>query len=168
MITSNITTSTCGDRFASSGSNYCVHQDELFDGKYSCQLQQYLMAFPNGVLVIARVSAFTINKLRFYLYDNMPVDFTDVNKRRTYSRSIARTLLWAFWKAKAIKQLELPLANRDSLREYSQIMTVQKQHRLQSKRQRDNGQQARYESRLHKDDYTCIIILYTISFAMRE
>lgn len=31
------------------------------------------------------------NKLRFYLYDNMPVDFTGVNKRRNYSQIDPRT-----------------------------------------------------------------------------
>lgn len=68
------------------------------------------------------------NKLGFYLYDNTTVDFTGMNKRRTYSQIDARTFdsFASFPTAKALKQLELPLATRDSLSEYSRIMIVQK------------------------------------------
>lgn len=51
------------------------------------------------------------NKLRFYLYDNTPVDFTGVNKRRTYVQIDARTFdsLASSPITKALKQRELPL-----------------------------------------------------------
>jgi len=56
------------------------------------------------------------NKLRFYLYDNTPVDFAGVNKRRAMWRIDARTFD-SLATTKALKQLELPLATCDSLRE---------------------------------------------------
>lgn len=85
------------------------------------------------------------NKLRFYLYDNTPVDFTGVNKRRNYGQIDPRTFdsLATSPTAKALKQLKLPLATRDSLHEKLRIMMAQKQHRLQSKKQRDNNKKIR-------------------------